>query len=146
MQAPLAGLAKVALKYAHTCSRFAAPWVSEYWRAKVWLALDPESGVTETVDGVPGMNATVQAPNCCHPLLDPDISTARRYTFLAPSKAGLNATTTVSVKVFPLGETVAAATFTEHWLFCNVVADPIVAHVHTVPLSFSKLIWLLGAL
>jgi len=41
------------LKYTHTCCRLAAPAVSEYSSAKVWLVPDPELGVTETVAGVP---------------------------------------------------------------------------------------------
>jgi hypothetical protein len=76
MQALLAGLANVALKYTHTCARLAAPPVSEYCSAKVWLVPDPELGDTETEDGVPEVNATVQEPKGCHPLLDPDASTA----------------------------------------------------------------------
>ena len=48
MQALLAGLANVALKYAHTVARLAAPVLSEYWSVKVWLIPDPELGVTET--------------------------------------------------------------------------------------------------
>ncbi len=65
-----------ALKYTHTCCRLAAPEVSEYWSAKVWLAPDPELGVTETAAGVPVAPVTVQLPDCCHPLDVPDISTA----------------------------------------------------------------------
>ena len=49
MQALVAGFAKVALKYTHACSRLAAPAVSEYLSAKVWVVPDPEFGVTETV-------------------------------------------------------------------------------------------------
>jgi hypothetical protein len=49
MQALLAGLANVALKYAHACVRLAAPAVSEYLSAKVCVVADPEFGVTETV-------------------------------------------------------------------------------------------------
>ena len=78
MQALLAGFAKVALKYAQTCCRFAAPAVSEYCNAKVWLAPDPEFGVTETVEAVPAADVTVQEPSCCQPLLAPDTSTACR--------------------------------------------------------------------
>ena len=43
-----------------------------------WVAPDPELGITETVDGVPAPEVTVQAPSCCQPLLDPDTSTACR--------------------------------------------------------------------
>jgi hypothetical protein len=78
MQALLAGLANVALKYTQTCARLDAPAVSEYCRAKVWLVPVPEFGDTETEDGVPEVKATVQAPKGCHPLLDPDTSTACR--------------------------------------------------------------------
>ena len=66
--------------------------------------------------------------------------------FLVPAKAGLNVIAVVKVKRLPLRETFAVATFGEHWLFCNVVADPRAAGIHTVPLSLSKLIWLLAAL
>jgi hypothetical protein len=44
--------------------------------------------------------------------------------------------------VLPLLLNELAPTFTEHWLFCNVVAAPGVAAVHPVPASFIKLIWL----
>jgi hypothetical protein len=50
MQALLAGFANVALKYTHTCARLAAPAVSEYLSAKVWVVADPEFGVTETAE------------------------------------------------------------------------------------------------
>jgi hypothetical protein len=56
MQALLAGLAKVALKYTHTCCRLDAPAVSEYWSAKVWLVPDPELGVTAAVVALVVMN------------------------------------------------------------------------------------------
>jgi hypothetical protein len=36
------------LKYTHTRCKLAAPAVSEYCSAKLWLAPDPELGVTET--------------------------------------------------------------------------------------------------
>ena len=51
MQAWLAGLANVVLKYTHTCCRLPAPAVSEYSNANVWVAPDPELGLTETDDG-----------------------------------------------------------------------------------------------
>jgi hypothetical protein len=59
----------------------------------------------------------------------PDVSTECRYTFLAALKAGLNVRVKFQVKLFPLGTTVALATFTEHWLFSNVVAAPSVAGI-----------------
>ena len=67
-----------ALNQAYTYSRLAAPAVSEYCSAKLWLAPDPELGVTETVAGTPAATGTVQAPSCCHPLLEPDTSVAYR--------------------------------------------------------------------
>ena len=126
--------------------RLDAPPVSEYSSAKAWVEPDPELGETETVVGVPAVDVTVQEPSCCHPLLAPEISTACRYTFLDPVKAGGNVTVKFSVKVLPLVATVAVATFSEHWLFRNVAADPGVADSHVVAVSFSKLIWLVGAL
>src|SRR5580692_1449271 len=124
MQALLAGLAKLALKYAHTCCRFAAPAVSEYCSVKACVAPDPEFGETETVAGVPAVDVTVQEPRSCQPLLAPDTSTECRYTFLAPAKPGLNVMVTFSVRLLPLEAAVAVATFSEHWLFWSVVADP----------------------
>jgi hypothetical protein len=36
------------LKYTHTRCKLVAPAVSEYCSANVWVATDPELGVTET--------------------------------------------------------------------------------------------------
>jgi hypothetical protein len=58
----------------------------------------------------------------------------------------LNVIARFKVKVLPLRVTVDAATFSEHWLFCNVEAAPRVAGCHTVTLSFNKLIWLVAVL
>jgi hypothetical protein len=49
------------------------------------------------------------------------------------------------IRVLLVGTTVVVLTLTEHWLFCNVVADPSVAACHTAPLSLSELIWLVTA-
>jgi hypothetical protein len=66
--------------------------------------------------------------------------------FLAPTNAGLNVNATFNVRVLEFTATVVAATFSEHWLFCNVVALPTVADCQTVALSFKKLIWLVAVL
>ena len=72
----LAGLASVALKYAHTDCRLVAPPESEYCSAKLWLAPDPEFGVTEFAVGIAAVEGTVQVPSVCQPLLEPDTSAA----------------------------------------------------------------------
>jgi len=60
---------------------------------------------------------------------------------LGPGIGRFNVIGTFHVKVLPLKVTVAAAALIEHWLFCNVAADPRAAACHAVPLSPSKLIW-----
>ena len=53
-----AGFAKVELKYTHTCCKLDAPAVSEYCSAKLWLAPDPELGVTEIVAAKAGFRVS----------------------------------------------------------------------------------------
>src|SRR3984885_2936048 len=140
--APL--LALVA-KFAHTHCRFAAPAVSVYCSAKVWLSPDPEFGVTETAAGWPEP-VTVQFPSCFHPVLAPDKSPAYRYTFFAPAYPALNVSAAFTVSVLPLGVTVVADTLSEHWLFCSVVAAPGVAANQADPASFNRFTWLAAGL
>ena len=52
----LLALVKLVLNQAYTNARFPAPAVSEYCSAKLWLAPDPELGVTEAVVAFVVMN------------------------------------------------------------------------------------------
>src|ERR1700733_14345935 len=138
MQEFVALLGSFALKYAHTHCRFAAPAVSEYSSAKVWLSPDPELCVTETAAGVPAGYGTVHLPSSCHPLFDPDRSPAYRYIFFSPAYPAWNVSAAFNVSVLPLSVTVVADTLSEHWLFCSVVAAPGVAVSQAVAASLSR--------
>src|SRR5438105_3739490 len=81
----------VAVNHAQTEDRLAAPAVSEYCKAKVCAAPDPEEGVTPTADGVPVAPGTVQVPRACHPpLLAPPASPAHMYTVCVPVYPAVN--------------------------------------------------------
>ena len=73
-------LAKLALNHTHAIAKFAAPAVSEYCRAKVWVRPEPELGVTESAvtasTGGGAAAGTVQLPRVCQPLLVPPTSAA----------------------------------------------------------------------
>ena len=72
-----------------------------YCSAKFWLAPDPELGVTETVEGTPEASGTVQVPNCCQPLLEPDKSAAYRKVPFAPVYPFWKTMGRFKVSVFP---------------------------------------------
>ena len=57
---------------------------------------------------------------------------------LEPLKLELNVTARVKISALPFGDTLVAAMFTEHWLFCKVPLVPIAALVAEVAASFSK--------
>ena len=116
-----------------------APAVSEYCKANVCVLPVPEDGETETVDGVPDLAGTVQAPRGCHPLLLPPASPAHMYSVkLLPAYPAANVTGRFSVMLLPLGDTVVLPALMVHWLLWIVPATPAVAELHPLAASFIR--------
>src|SRR5579859_7803763 len=80
---------------------------------------EPEPGMAEFATGMPP-TATVYVPFCTHPVL-PETSAAYIYMDLAPLKAPLNVTATVTILERP--ENAAEAAPTEHWLFWSTTVE-----------------------
>src|ERR1700693_3105950 len=136
----------VALKYTHPAPTLAAPAVSEYCNANVWLSPEPELGVAESAVTATAVLSTVQVPRVCQPLFTPPVSPAHRYTLFDPAKAELNARGRFQVSELPFSAIAMLATFSVHLLVCKVVWEPTAAPVQELASSFSKYTVLPGRL
>jgi hypothetical protein len=137
---------KPALNHTHAVARLAPPAESEYCSEKVWLAPDPELGVTELAVTASEAAGTVQVPSVCQPLAAPETSLAHKYTFFAPLNTGLNVIARFNVSRFALIDAVEAAVLIEHWLFCTLPLCPKAAPLHADPASLSRYTVLDGGL
>src|SRR4051794_25238778 len=109
------GELKLAANHTHALVKSAAPAVSPYWSAKLWLTPEPDAGVTKSAVRTAAAGAgTVHAPRVCHPLVIPAAVAAYMNTLLAPLNEAAKLTGRLNVSVLPLVTTVVLTSETEH--------------------------------
>src|SRR5690349_760035 len=104
-----------------------APAASQYWKLNVCCGPVPEFGVTPTTLGTLVPDPTVQLPTRCQSETVPALLSTHPHTFLEPTKLGLNAKATFTVRVLPAMVAEDCPTFRLHWLFCSITEEPMVA-------------------
>ena len=134
----------VALKYTAHCCRLAAPAVSEYCSAKRLARSRARTRRHRNRRWHAGSRRHGPGAQLLPSAVGPRYIRGVQVDVLGSGIGWFEGHRQIQRQRVAARTTVVAATLTEHWLFCNVVAAPGVAASHAVAASLSKFNWLVA--